>query len=102
MGVIGTVESVGDSGVRVNFKNQEVKLHLNPDCFDKLNKFSVNQIVRIRSDRQTIREIESDFGISYRDLDNNKVNYINASIIFISRVPNMFFLNSLKEQLVVY
>ena len=75
MGVIGTVESVGDSGVRVNFKDQLVKLQLNPDCFEKLNKFSIHQIVRIRSDRQTIREIESDFEITCRDLVDNKVNF---------------------------
>ena len=78
MGVIGTVESVGDSGVRVNFKDQLVKFHLNPDCFDKLNTFSINQIVRIRRDRQTVQEIESDFGIRCKDLANNKVNFLMA------------------------
>ncbi len=74
MGAIGTVESVGDSEIHVHFKDQQVNLHLNPACFDKLNKFSIHEIVRIRSDGQTIQEIESNFGIKCRDLVNNKVN----------------------------
>ena len=74
MGAIGTVESVGDSGILVDFKDQQVKFQLNPACFDKLNKFSIHQTVQIRGDRQTIQEIESEFGIKCKNLVNNKVN----------------------------
>ena len=75
MGATGIVESVGDSDVLVNFKDKQVKFQLNPACFDKLNKFSIHEIVRIRSNRQTVQEIESDFGIMCRDLVNNKVHF---------------------------
>ena len=71
MRAIGTVESVGDSEVLVNFKDKQVKFQLNPACFDKLNKFSIHEIVRIRSNRQTFQEIE----IMCRDLVNNKVHF---------------------------
>ena len=61
-GVAGTVESVIESELLVDFKETEKKLRLNPAVVKKLNKFSINQIIRIRSDEVTIREIEIDFG----------------------------------------
>jgi len=61
-GVAGTVESVIESELLVDFKEKEKKLRLNPSVVKKLNKFSINQIIRIRSDEVTIREIEFDFG----------------------------------------
>ena len=61
-GVPGTVESLTDSELLVSFKEQEKKMRLNPAFVKKLNKFSINQIIRIRSDEVTIREIEIDFG----------------------------------------
>ena len=73
--VTGTVKSVGDTEILVHFTEKGIKLRLDPSVLIKLNKFSIHQIVRIRSDRQTIREIESDFGITCRDLVDNKVNF---------------------------
>jgi len=51
-----------ESKLLVDFKEKEKKLRLNPAVVKKLNKFSINQIIRIRSDEVTIREIEFDFG----------------------------------------
>ena len=61
-GVAGTVESLIESELLVDYKEKEKKLRLNPATVKKLNKFSLNQVVRIRSDEATIREIEVDFG----------------------------------------
>ena len=61
-GVAATVKSVVESELLVDFKENEKKLRLNPSVMKKLNKFSINQIIRIRSDEVTIREIEIDFG----------------------------------------
>ncbi len=73
MGDIGTVESVDDSEILVNFVEKGIKLRLNPSSFIKLNKFSINQIVKIRDDGQTIREIENEFDFDSESLQNNKV-----------------------------
>jgi len=61
-GVPGTIESLTESELLVNFKEKQKKLRLNPAFVKKLNKYSINQIIRIRSDEVTIREIEIDFG----------------------------------------
>jgi len=61
-GVTGTVESLNESGLLADYKEKEKKLRLNPATVKKLNKFSINELVRIRSDEATIREIEVDFG----------------------------------------
>jgi len=53
-GVAGTFESVIESELLVDFKETEKKLRLNPAVVQKLNKFSINQIIRIRSDEVTI------------------------------------------------
>ena len=51
--------------VSVEFKAQNedeaVSWRLNPTILKKLNKFSVNQVIRIRNDERTIRSIESKF-----------------------------------------
>ena len=61
-GVTGTIESLNESGLLVDYKEKEKKLRLISAAVKKLNKFSINELVRIRSDEATIREIEVDFG----------------------------------------
>lgn len=73
MGATGTVESVGESDIHVYFAEKDIKLRLNPSALIKLNKFSINQVVRIKSDRETIREIEKEFEIKSKNLKTNKV-----------------------------
>lgn len=73
MGAIGIVESVGDSDVLVHFVGKEIKLRVNPTVILKLNQFSINQIVRIRDDMETVRAIEKDFEIICNDLEDNQV-----------------------------
>ncbi len=54
--------------VSVEFKAQNedeaVSWRLNPTILKKLNKFSVNQVIRIRNDERTIRSIECKFNES--------------------------------------
>lgn len=53
------------SSVSVEFQAQDedeaVSWRLNPTVLKKLNKFSVNNVIRIRNDERTIRSIESKF-----------------------------------------
>lgn len=51
-----------ESELLVDYKEKEKKLRLNPSAYKKLNKYSINDVIRIRSDEVTIREIEIDFG----------------------------------------
>ena len=73
MGVTGIVESVGDSDVLVHFVEKEIKLRVNHAVILKLNQFSINQVVRIRDDMETVRKIEKDFEIICNDLEDNQV-----------------------------
>lgn len=56
------------SSVKVRFKGCHGSGHaycsFNPAILTKLNKFSVNQVIRIRNDERTIRSIESKFNES--------------------------------------
>lgn len=54
MGIIG-------SDISVKFKGFHHSWQMNPSVMKKLNKFSVNQIIRIRDDEETIQEIEEEF-----------------------------------------
>ena len=58
---IGIVESVFDAeNIVADFNG--FKFHLNPDYVRKINKFSVNDVIRIRNDDVTIQEIEKEYG----------------------------------------
>jgi len=60
IGRVGTVQKVYESAdVSVKFRGIDpVRIWcLNPAILKKLNKFSVNQIIRIKNDEETIREI---------------------------------------------
>ena len=62
IGVTGTVESVLDTHILVHFDEKDVMLRLNPAHIRKLNKFSINEVIRIRSDdTQIIGEIHNKF-----------------------------------------
>ena len=53
------------SSVNVKFQTryggESVSWRFNPTIFKKLNKFSVNQVIRIRNDAHTLRSIESKY-----------------------------------------
>ena len=76
MGAIGTVKSVGNSEILVHFVEKGIKLRLDPFVLIKLNKFSINQTIRIREDGETIRRIEEEFDIKSNQLKHNKVPYL--------------------------
>ena len=58
MDAVGTVQVVSKSTVTVEFKGLDETLC---NCFsstlEKLNKYSVNQLVKIRSDAPTIQKV---------------------------------------------
>lgn len=54
VGVTGTIESVLDTHILVHFDEKDVMLRLNPAHIRKLNKYSVNEVIRIRSDDSQI------------------------------------------------
>ena len=58
MEAVGTVEVVSESTVTVQFRGLDETLC---NCFsstlEKLNKYSVNQLVKIRSDAPTIQKV---------------------------------------------
>ena len=62
-----------DSEILVGFAEKEIKLRVKPTVLIKLNKFSINQVVKIRDDRQTIRAIEKEFEIVSKNLNTTKV-----------------------------
>jgi len=64
---------VKDSEILVGFAEKEIKLRVKPTALIKLNKFSINQVVKIRDDRQTIRAIEKEFEIVSKNLNTTKV-----------------------------
>ena len=68
---------MGDAEILVDFAEEGIKLRVNPAALIKLNKFSINQVVRIKDDGQTIREIVKEFEVKSKDLKNNKV-YITS------------------------
>lgn len=55
---------------RLNFDRTK---RLNPDAIKKLNKFSVNEWIRILNDESTITEMERVYGILHHK-DREKVN----------------------------
>ena len=62
IGVTGTVESVLDTHIFVHFDEKDVMLCLNEAHIRKLNKYSINEVIRIRSDdAQIIGEIHNKF-----------------------------------------
>ena len=62
VGVTGTIESVLDTHILVHFDEKDVMLRLNPAHIRKLNKYSVNEVIRIRSDdSQIMLEIHNKF-----------------------------------------
>lgn len=73
MGATGTVKSVGDSEIIVHFVEKRIKLRIEPSVLIKLNKFSINQMIRIREDVETIRKIEEEFDVESNQLKYNKV-----------------------------
>ncbi len=58
IGTVGTVLTICESIVYVKFKGVESCLHLNPAILKKLNKFSIDQVIRIRDDEATLQIIE--------------------------------------------
>ncbi len=73
MGATGIVQSVGDTEILVDFAEKNIKLRFRPSALIKLNRFSINQVVKIKGDRQTIEKIEKEFKINRKNLKNNKV-----------------------------
>jgi len=65
IGIDGTVSEVDVSGVTVTYQENPVtygsSLKLNPSVLSKLNKYSVGQVICIRNDRETIKEIRKKF-----------------------------------------
>ena len=59
--MVGTVHAIHESKVYVRVKDRDDCFNLHPAVLKKLNKFSVNQIIRIRSDEMTIQKIEKRF-----------------------------------------
>jgi len=59
MAAVGIVQVVSESTVTVQFKGLDEKLY---SCFsltlEKLNKYSVNKLVKIRSDAPTIAKVD--------------------------------------------
>ena len=61
---MGSVESVSDSDIlaKFNYDNkfeyQKGTLRLNPAHVMKLNEFSINEIIRIKTDDKTIFDIQ--------------------------------------------
>jgi len=76
MGATGIVQSVGDTEILVDFAEKNIKLRLRPSALIKLNRFSINQVVKIKGDLQTIEEIEKEFEINRQNLKNLKVQII--------------------------
>ena len=68
----------------------------NPTHLRKMNRYSINQIIRIRSDDRTTREIQKEFGQVQNEAE--KV-YLIKSIdpLFYTNLYYIFF--SLKDQL---
>lgn len=62
IGAPGRVEPSKGPGISVRFKGLKRSLYLNPVVFKKINNFSVNQLIRIRNDREVNRKIEKKFG----------------------------------------
>lgn len=61
--MVGTVVEVNvSSEVYVKFLGLDRVRRFHPNILRKMNKFSVNQVVRICSDESTVREIEKKFG----------------------------------------
>lgn len=60
IGVVGTVHTIFESEIFVRFKGKEECLNLNPTILIKLNKFSVNQVIRVRNDESTLQQMEKE------------------------------------------
>ncbi len=88
IGVAGTVQYIADTNVYVKFHGRSWLWIFNPTILQKLNKFSVNQSVRIRSDANTVKQMKK------KVKSNEKVNLVpipkfailtkNKSIAFIN------------------
>jgi len=63
IGVAGTVQITNGNGVYVKFRGLETLLYLNSSILKKLNKFSVNEIIRIRSDATTVQQMGQEFKV---------------------------------------
>jgi len=60
IGVAGTVQYIADTNVYVKFHGRSWLWIFNPTILQKLNKFSVNQSVRIRSDANTVKQMKKE------------------------------------------
>lgn len=75
IGIAGTVSEVDESDVTVIYQHAHwngSSFKLNPAVISKVNKYSVGQVIRIRNDRVTIKEIRNKFPIR---LEAEMVNY---------------------------
>ena len=73
------VEVNGSSEVHVKFQGLDRVRRFHPSILQKMNKFSINQVVRIRRDESTIREIEKEFG----QLQNREDKVAETIFIYI-------------------
>jgi len=67
---------MNECDIRVAFKGAnrvETILGLCPSIISKLNKFSLNQVIRIRDDQETVQQIEKEFANSKTNEDDTKV-----------------------------
>jgi len=70
------------SDAYVKYRDVCSNWRVNSDVITKLNKFSIGQIIRIRIDEQTIREIDEDFG-RFRTADHEKLEGATGRVIRI-------------------
>lgn len=82
IGQVGIVHSMIGSDVYVKYRDVPCNWRVNSDVISKLNKFSIGQIIRIRMDEQTIREIDEDFG-RFRTVDHEKLEGATGRVIKI-------------------
>lgn len=70
----------GSPEVVVKFQGLDRVRRFHPTILRKMNKFSINQVVRIRSDEATIREIEKELGHIQKREDKVAKFYLNRFI----------------------
>jgi len=89
VGVTGTVYYIVKTKVCLKFRGLPMLWSFNPTILRKLNKYSVNQFVRIRSDPITVMQMKK----GEKEEEENGVKYGKVFLKFFSKFFTNFKLN---------